>query len=185
MKLIISFTALLTLFLAGCSSSPTTSMTDPEVDFSQYKTYGFIEHPKTDEAEYETLITSFLKSAAKTEMEKRGFSYSENPDVKLNFSVETEEKIRAHTTPSMGMGMGYDPFYDVYYDNWRVSHQTHITQYTEGRLNIDVIDVAKRKLVWQGTTKGRLTQKALENPQESITDAVAEVFTVFPVVVPE
>lgn len=184
--LILSTLMAAVVVFSGCSSSPTSFMSAPDVDFSAYKTFGFIEQPKTDEAEYETLVTSYLKSAVKAEMEKRGFSYSEeSPQTVFNFSMASEEKIRTHTAPSAGLGFGYDPYFDVYYDSWGMHHQTYITQYTEGRLNIDWIDTTARKLVWQGQTKGKITKKALENPQQTLNDAVEEIFTVFPIQLPE
>ena len=39
-------------------------------------------------------------------------------------------------------------------------------------------------MVWQGSTKGRLTQKMLENAEATLDEAVVEIFTVFPVAAP-
>ena len=75
-----------------------------------------------------------------------------------------------------GYGIGYDPFYVVYYDSWGMNHTTQIDQYTEGKLNIDAIDVKLKKLVWQGSTKGRLTNKAKQNYQVTLDEAVNEIF---------
>ena len=92
-------------------------------------------------------------------MEARGFTKSDDPD----------------------LGIGYDPYYDVYYDGWGTSHETRIDQYTEGKLDIDLNDVKQRKLVWQGTTKGRLTKKDYANAQKTLDEAVVEIFTQFPI----
>ena len=80
--------------------------------------------------------------------------------------------------------MGYDPYYDVYYDGWAASHTTRIDQYTEGKLNIDVIDPRERKLIWQGSISGRLTKKDYENAQAVLDESVVEIFKKFPVAPP-
>ena len=45
---------------------------------------------------------------------------------------------------------------------------------------VDLIDVAERRLVWQGSTRGRLTRKDMQNVQALLEEAVAEVFAEFP-----
>jgi hypothetical protein len=166
--------------LVGCSGSNTVSMSDPEADFSQYKTYNFVQ----SNAEYKTIASTYLQTSTAREMEARGFTKSDEPDVVINFSFDEEEKIRTRQVPSARGGMGYDPYYDVYYDSWGTNHQTQIDQYTEGKLDIDLIDVAQRKLVWQGTTKGRLTKKDYANAQKTLDTAVVEIFQEFPITIP-
>ena len=173
------------LVLAACSSTPATvSNVDPGVDFSQYKTYAFVEDLSTNSEQYQSLETTYLKTSVAREMEARGFTQSDTPQLAINFSVNTEEKIRSRSVPTSSYGVGYDPYYDVYYEDWGTTHTTRIDQYTEGKLNIDAIDVSSRKLVWQGSTKGRLTRKDLENAQAVLDQAVVEVFQKFPVASP-
>jgi len=43
-----------------------------------------------------------------------------------------------------------------------------------------MVDVDDRRVVWQGSTKGRLTDKALQNYQVTLDEAVAEIFAEFP-----
>jgi hypothetical protein len=177
--------ALLTLlaacFITACSSTPNTvSNADPSVDFTRYKTYAFVADLATDKQAYQSLETTHLKRSVKREMEQRGFSPSDTPDVAINFSVETAEKTRTRSVPSSSYGVGYDPYYDVYYDGWATTHSTRIDQYTEGKLNIDLIDVSSRKLVWQGSTKGRITKKDEKDWAGTLDTAVTEIFAAFP-----
>lgn len=164
--------------LFACSSTPaTTSNTDPTVDFSTYKTFAFLADLATDKEAYQSLETTYLKESVGRELEKLGLrQVSSDPDLAINFSVETQEKVQSRSVPSSGYGIGYDPFYDSYYDSWGTNHTTRIDQYTEGKLNIDAIDVKSRKLVWQGSTKGRLTNKDRENYQQTLEEAVTEIF---------
>ena len=170
------------MLLIGCASSPnTTSMSDPTVDLRSYETFNFVQYDQNPDQSYETLELTYLRRAARQQMERRGFTLSDQPDVVINFSIDTQEKIQSRSVPRTGYGIGYDPFYDVYYDDWYMSHETRIDQYTEGHLDIDLIDVAQRKLIWQGSTSGRLSKKDFENVQGTLTQAVNEVFTEFPI----
>ena len=114
-------------------------------------------------------------------MQARGFDeVSEDPQLLINFSIETQEKVRSRQVPTGDYGIGYDPFHDVYYDGWGVNHTTQIDQFTEGKLNVDAIDVESRTLVWQGYTKGRITRKEEMNWRTTLNEAVADIFTRFP-----
>jgi hypothetical protein len=171
------------LILGACSSTPdTVSSKDPTVDFSQYKTYAFVADLATDKAQYQSLESTFLKTAVAQEMNRRGFTQVDtNPELAVNFAIDMQDKIRTRQVPTGGYGMGYDPYYDVYHDSWGASHSTQIDQYTEGMLDIDLIDVQGKKLIWQGTTKGRITKKVEENFEQALQEAVTEIFLQFPI----
>jgi hypothetical protein len=158
------------------------STADPAADFSRYSSYGYTPIIDTDGAQYQSLETGFLKDAVSRELESRGFTRSETPDIVVNFAIQTQEKIRSRPAPSMSYGAVYDPvFDDVYYDDWGMTHTTRIDQYTEGKLVIDIVDPAERKLIWQGSTQGRITQKDLENAQQVLDEAVVQIFAQFPI----
>jgi len=187
MKFLSIFAAALlsALLLAGCSSSNTVSSADPEADFSLLRTYGFVEIQNDEGRTYESLEVGYLRAAVNREMEARGYELSSEPDVVINFSIETEDKIRSRQVPRSSYGVGYDPYYDAYYDDWGMTHETQIDQYVEGKLNIDVIDPDARNVVWQGSTSGRLTKKDYENVEVTLNNAVTEIFTQFPVPAPK
>jgi len=172
------------LVISGCASKPTTySNVDSSVNFSQYKTYSFFAELATDKVGYESLESSFLKVAVAQEMDKRGFSYSDSPDLIMNFYINTKEKIRSRSVPTAGAYYDYrDPFYDTWggYGGYG-GYETRIDQYTEGTLNIDVVDAATRKLVWEGAIVGRVTNETIKNLEAVIDSAVHEIFKEFPI----
>lgn len=173
--------AALILLLAGCASTPNTfSQADPTTDFTQYKTYGFYDQPATDNARYESLVTNFLKVSVAQQLDARGMIYDpENPDVVVNFFLNTKEKIRSRQVPSMS---GYYGYRDPFYDPWPgYAYETRIDQYTEGTLNIDVADVSQRKLVWEGSVVGRITDEFVRNLESGLDEAVAAIFNNYPV----
>lgn len=177
--------AIVALLFSGCASTPNTfANADPAIDFSQYRTFGYFPTLSTDKANYESLVSSFLKVAVAQELDKRGLANDEeNPQLRVNFYINTQEKIQSRSVPTSGGYYGYrDPFYDPWggYGGYGGS-ETRISQYTEGTLNIDVVDAATKKLVWEGSIVGRLSDKDLRNMEKTVDDAVAAVMKGFPI----
>ncbi len=173
------------LFLGACASTPNTfSNADPSTDFSQYKTYGFFSTLSTDNAQYESLVSNFLKVAVAQEFDKRGFAHDdESPQLRVNFYINTQDKIRTRSVPTAG---GYYDYRDPFYDPWGgygggVAYETRVDQYTEGTLNIDVVVVETNKLAWEGSIVGRLTEKDIRNLEQTVDEAVTAVMYNFPI----
>lgn len=169
------------LMLGACASGPTTySSADSSADFNRYQSYAFMDDLHTDKHSYQSLETTYLKDAVDNEMARRGFVKSAQPDIVINFSVDSEEKVRSHSMPVSGIYA--DPFWGYSYG---VGYETRIQQFTVGYLNIFAVDAASNRTVWEGKAEGRITRKALENAQETLDGAVVEVFKHFPVPAPE
>lgn len=168
------------LSLVGCASTPRTySNIDRSADFARYSTFGFFDKLSTDKEQYESMESNFLKVAVSQEMDRRGFRYADDPDLLINFYVNTEEKISSRSGPTIGAYYGYRR---SRYDAWGgYGYETRVDQFTEGTLNIDVVDAKTGKLVWEGIVVGRVTEKVLRNLEPVIDEAVREVFKLFPV----
>jgi hypothetical protein len=171
--------------LGGCASTPNTySSAAPDADFGSISTYGFFDQIATDKTGYESLETNFLKVAVAQQMDIRGLRYEpNNPDVQMNFYIHTEEKVRSRSTPTMGGGYyGYrGGLYDDFGYGGGMAYETRVEQYTQGTLTVDMIDPKTRKLLWEGTVAGRLTQKDVQNMESTVDLAVKDVFTKFPI----
>ncbi len=118
----------------GPASSPNTySNKDSSTDFAQYKTFGYFSTLATDNEQYESLVSNFLKVAVAQEMDQRGLTHSDNPDLLVNFYIHTQEKIRTRSVPTTSAYYGYrDPFYDPWMGYG--GYETRVDQYTEGTL---------------------------------------------------
>ena len=169
--------------LTACTTTPDVyTSTAPGADLSNIRTYGFIAMASTDKAQYESLETNFLKVAVAQQLDLRGLRYDpQNPDVLMNFFINTEEKVRSRQVPAAGGYYAYrDPLYDDFaYDP--VVYETRIEQFTVGTLTIDMIDPRQRKLIWEGSVTGRLTKSDVRNLEATIDEAVKDIFTQFPV----
>ena len=98
-----------------------------------------------------------------------------------NINGNMQERTDVSTFPSMdyaryygyrGRGMYAVPVW---------TEETRVSQYTEGTLNIDVVDRAQNKMVWEGVAVGRVSKNV--KPEERavrIDAAVADIFAQFP-----
>ncbi|MCC5867636.1 MAG: DUF4136 domain-containing protein, partial [Gammaproteobacteria bacterium] len=46
--------------------------------------------------------------------------------------------------------------------------------------HIDLVDRARKQLVWEGVATGRVTSAALDDPRTAINEAVAAIFARYP-----
>ena len=162
-------------------SADAVASADPLAEFSRFKTFNFVEEPATDGRGYRSLETTYLETAVTYELTERGLTLSDQPDIVVNFSIETREKLSSRITPAVRYAPGYVPYHGVYGPGWGMTHQTRIDQYTEGRLNIDLIDPAARRLIWQGSTQKALTERDYQNARKTLTRAVMDIFSRFPI----
>lgn len=168
--------------IAGCASGPQVHAEfDPGADFSRYASFGFVEALGTDRNGYQTMVSQYLKEAARREMEARGLRYvAADPDLLLNFNARLGEKVRV-TGMGPYYGMGYYGYRGGLYGTWPMyPADTWVSNYNEGTLNIDVVDRARRQMIWEGVAVDTVTEKTTENLKASIDAAVAAVFAKFP-----
>ena len=172
--------------MTGCASGKLRSDYDRTSDFSQYNTYNFYEDAGPDTTEYQGLFSQYMITAITKEMENRGYTKSDNPDLLVNFNAILQDKTKVTTTPAPTYGMGgYYGYRRGYYDPWMgygYATETHVSQYTEGTFNIDLVDAKNRKLVWEAVGVGRVSQKALENLEEGVMNGVPRFFAQYPFV---
>jgi hypothetical protein len=175
------------LALAGCASGPEVRVnSDSSVNFSQYKTFGFVNPLGTDRSGYQSIVSQQLKAATQRELEARGIRLDEkSPQLLVNFNGKLSDKVRVSSTPTPMYGMGYYGYRGGMYGAWPAYvDQTTVTQYKEGTLNIDVIDASRRQLVWEGVVTDDVQQKDLEQVQATLNKLVAAAFAKFPVAAP-
>jgi hypothetical protein len=61
------------------------------------------------------------------------------------------------------------------------TERTDVTQYTQGTLTSDVVDAARKQLVWEGTVTKSVTSKDTQNVGAALDSAVTAAFVKFPV----
>ena len=166
----------LSMIAAACASGPKLYVNEnPAASFANYRTYGFSESLGTDRAEYNSMLSQYLTDAVGRELNARGYEQSDEPDLRVNFFVNTKEKIRATQTPTAG---GYYGYRRGSYVGWD-GYETRVSQFTEGTLTIDMVDAEVNQLVWEANAVGRVTEKDRENLKAAVDEAVTAIFSKF------
>lgn len=175
------------LALGGCATGPDVRVDyDRNADFTAYKTFGFASPLGTDRGGYQSVVSQHLKAATQREMEARGMRLDPAaPQLLVNFNAALSDKLRVTSTPSMSMGVGYYGYRGGLYSAWPLyTDQTTVSQYKEGTLNIDVVDAARKQLVWEGVVTDSVTQKMLDDVPAAVNAAVKAAFVKYPVAAP-
>ena len=180
-RLLLVCSLLSLLVVTGCASGPTIrSNVDASVDFKSFRTFGFIEPLATDRAGYQSLISQQLVASTERELVARGLQRSDtSPDLLVNFSADLDQRLRVTQTP-MVHSRNFNSHRRGFYSTWPMYQQTEIRQYTKGTLGIDVVDAARRQLVWEGFALGRVTQRTTDNLGPVLDAAVVDIFGSFP-----
>ena len=173
--------ALVTMWFAGCATGPTiVTNSDPSVDWSQYRTFGFFSPLGTDRGSVRSLTSNQLIESTTREMEKAGFRLTDSqPDLLINFVLSTRETLQ--TRPSTSASMHHSRGRYSTWSGWSMSASTtEVVQRTEGTLGIDVVDRVRNQLVWEGAATKRITDSTRQNQAEVLDAAIADVFAQFP-----
>jgi len=198
MKYLLPLTVFASAFaLGGCAIGPEVHADyDRATDFTKYKTFGFASPLGTDKAGHKSIVSQHLKAATQRELEARGVRFvTSAPQLLVNFNASLDEKtsvttISTPTSPIPPLGYGLNNGYYDYriglYSAWPLYRdETIVTNYKEGTLNIDIVDAARKQLVWEGVvTDSNVTQKELDNVQLAVDKSVAAAFSKFPVAAP-
>jgi len=167
---------------AGCASDPIRSDYDPTADFSRYNTYNFFADAGPEDTNYQSFFSQYMVAAITREMESRGYKKSIDPDLLVNFNAILQDKTKVTTSPST-MGGGYYGYRGGVYDPWGgygYGTETHVSQYTEGTFNIDLVDAREKKLVWEAVGTGKISQKMLDELEERVNTGVPKFFAKYP-----
>lgn len=165
-----------TAIMASCSSIRVASDYDDNVDFSQYKTYGYFKEG-INKAEISDLDKKRILKAIDTELQNKGFTKSDNPALLVNIFTKATQQVDVNQWNS-GFGWGYGYGWGWGPGFWGGNY-TSVSTSTEGTLYIDLLDANKKELVWQGVGTGVLTLDR-NRKQERINEFVTEIMKQFP-----
>ena len=176
--------AVLAAIVAACGSTTNIQADyDRSVDFSQYKTYNFFSPMGIEGPNYSSILGADFRNAISREMKARGYTMSDDPDLLMNVSARLQDKTKVTTynDPMYGGYYGYRAgFYDPWY-GYGGGTRTHVSQYTEGTVNVDMVDARAKRMVWEGVAIGRVTDnKTNEEVRQDINEGIAEMFSTYP-----
>jgi hypothetical protein len=170
------------LVLAGCATGPRiTTEADPEADFSKYRTFAFYSPLAIEKDGYSSAASERFKAATRAQLESRGYVYSaDKPDLWVNLNWYIERRTDVTSIPTVDYAYYYSyrarGYYAVPY--WR--DRTDVYRYTEGTVNVDLVDVARNRLVWEGIAVGRVSNLKPEDRDARIDSTLASLFQQYP-----
>ncbi|MFL9844893.1 DUF4136 domain-containing protein [Flavobacterium rhizosphaerae] len=164
-------------FAVGCASINVRSDYDDTVNFTAYKTYGFLKDG-IDKAEINDLDKKRIMNALEAELASKGFTKSDKPDLYVNFFTKATQNVNVNNWGGYGMGWGWGPYWG-WGGPWGWGGYTSVNTQTEGTLYVDMIDASKKELVWQGVGNGVLTQNR-DKKTERIKEFVQKIIAEFP-----
>jgi hypothetical protein len=179
----IATTLIAIMLITACSSTTNIrSDYDRSVDFSQFSTYGYFNPMGIENPNYSSLLGQMFRDAIDAQMQSRGYVLSDNPDLLINVSAQMQDKtqVRTYSDPMYGGYYGYRGGRYGAWGGYGYGTSTHVSQYTEGTVNIDMVDIDQKRMVWEGVAIGRVNEKKNDNLRQDIMDGVAEMFQNYP-----
>ncbi|QDF67836.1 DUF4136 domain-containing protein [Shewanella sp. SNU WT4] len=184
------FLAVMVLALSACSSVKTSWDYNPDVNFSQFKTYAWVTSPG-DDSQYhlDGLMDERVRTAINNELAAKGLTSTPQANAQLlvNYLTKVDTKVDVDTFTNY---YGYNPYYSYYGPNWgwgnpwgpgTASTQTQVREYDVGTLIVDIIDQASGKLIWRGSLSNIIRDKDTpEQRTQFINEAVAQILANFP-----
>ncbi len=162
------------LLVGACSGISTSTDYDPQVNFSDFSTYDWVD----SQGEVNNITSGRVHQSVDAAMAARGFSQSSsNPDLAISYQITSAER-RSFNTVNTGWGGGYGR------GGWGMSMGASTTTenvWQEGSLILGIFDTGSKNLVWTGTATTDIDgSRTPADRQKLIDDAVAKMMGDFP-----
>lgn len=175
-KLLMLFT--IGIAFVGCSSLRTVSDVDKDVNLSVYKTYNFYDKG-LEKIRLNNLDKRRLMAAVEAEMNVKGFTKADKPDMLVNLVVVARERADIYDSGFYGgLGWGWGGRWGWGWGGpW--GGPAYVNQYQEGTIIIDFLDPAKKILFWHGRGAG-FNLDNFTKREERLQQGVSEILKQYP-----
>jgi hypothetical protein len=148
------------LLLTGCGNAfRVYHDLDMEADFSQYKTYSFLDWTDGNKKTITGMERERIRAVFARQLEDMGFDYmNEGGDMQVKITVYFREAKR----------FSYGFYYPDSYN------------YIERALAVDIFERGTKKHIWHSAAVGEIGRTPMERAEE-LPEQVAEMFEAFPV----
>ena len=176
---------LLLVVLSACSSGlKVRSDIDPSANFSQYRTYNFFEPMGIESGYNSPIFGEHFRASIGGEMSRRGYRVADTPDLLINVTIRSDDKvrIRSYTSPYVSGGYYGRPggAYGGSAIGVGVSTGGRKTMTTEASVFIDFVDFKQQRVVWQGVAVVDVNDKVALQLRDAIFTAVDRVMAEYP-----
>ena len=160
----------------SCSSVKVFSDFDRSIDFSNYETFAYFK-PEIDKVDISDLDKRRILKSLDNEMNLKGLSKSETPDLLIGFTTKAKEQIYVNNGNNFGWGWGWGWGFNPWL--WGTGGYNSVSTRTEGTLYVNIIDASTKQLVWQGKGRGGINE-FMKNRDERIALFVREIVENYP-----
>ena len=111
--------------------------------------------PEIDKVDISDLDKRRILRALDKEMNLKGLSKSETPDLLIGFTTKPKIKFMLLIiiiSAGVGWGWGFNPWF------WGSPGFNTVSTKTEGTLYVNIIDATTKQLVWQGKGRGGIDE---------------------------
>jgi hypothetical protein len=173
--------ALLVLVLSACSSGfAVRSDEDPNADFSRFETWNFFDELGIEGGYNSPVYGEHFRAAITREMNQRGYRQADNPDLLVNVTIRTDDKVKmsTYTAPYMSGAYYHRPGGAQYGSalGVGVGVGSRATKTTEASVFIDLVNNEQDRVAWQGVAVIDANDKVAQQLRDAIYTAVNRVF---------
>jgi hypothetical protein len=170
--------------LASCGSTAHIEK-DDNTDFTQYKTFAWIDREGAKHNKVNDLTETKIREAVNKELEKTGWRESKSrPDILLSYDVLVEKSVAQRSDPVYSTPFTrtfYNPYsrrvINVYYPSSFMGYDNYDVPTREGTVTISMIDAKTDKTVWQGWSTDQVNSRNMSSKE--IQNSVKAIFRKF------
>jgi hypothetical protein len=163
----------LSLVFKGCTPVRVVSSNlKPGTTIKSYQTYNYMDISFKNEAftELNSEGIQILKTAIDQQMQERGFTKTQNPDLWLNIGIVIEDKVQTRQT-----NIRDAPLYIGQRNySWR-SKEVEVNRYKLGTVTLDLVDQQKNEQIWEGVVQGTISNKS-EKMKKRVNKGIDKLF---------
>jgi hypothetical protein len=178
------------VFLFTSCSSPVHIERDNSVNFSNYKTYKWLDNDGSTNKDHNRrndLEERQIRNAVNQELQSQGWrEVRNNPDLFLSYDVLVENSSKPESDPVYTQSYFrtfFNPYtsrwVNVYYPSQFLGYNRYEIPTKERTITISMIDARSDKTVWQGWTTGEVNSRHLSSKE--IKRTVNSIFKKFDV----
>jgi len=184
---------IIAFFITGCSSLSLSTDYDKKIDFSSLKTYRWHSKNAHNESSLKYLnpiMDQRIRSTIEQQLQTQNFTIAttEKVDFLVNYSVVIEDKtdIRTYNNyngfhPGFTYGAGFGSYGSRMDFAYGTGSETHMTNYKQGTLIIDIINPETDQLMWRGAADGRLPKTTDRAKSDALAkEYAAKILSAFP-----
>ena len=151
---------LLLIGVAGCSTVQVQSSVDPQVDVSEYVTYGWLtkkDAPSGNIRVENALVIESVRASIESNLDKKGYVKvgKDDADFLVTWLGAVDKKIYVAEIEHFYNSYGYGALYRDSASNVAQSGPKPI-EYDEGTLVVHFVDPDSHKIFWKGSAKERV-----------------------------